>query len=176
MYSNGFMQVTEVLSPRQVRDGIAYYAGLDHDWSIAEKMTGAITGAIAKAIKTIPIDNVDYHRHLIIGYLTLPLSSPLEPVSSKTLTDGQWIGFSRWQSELLTSGQYTQRRTFPDEVIQILYAVRCALSVGGGSYPLAGYYAMMESRTITDDYFGVESFRADIAKEFPALASLMNGD
>ena len=137
-----------MLSPSEIRRGIEHW-NQKSVYMISDRAKGAIRGAMAKAFKSVGItdkNDLSEARHLVTGYLVIPESQTLRPMSSNDLTPGQWVGFSRWQSERLPNGSFCQRRTFVDEVIMILYRAKHDLKVANGQLPLGGLLMIWEAK------------------------------
>ena len=138
----------DLLTPGEIRYGIEKWAE-KNPFIVSERAKGAIRGAMANALKSclgVQGADLDYYRHLVTGYLVTPNAEPLRPMSTNDLTNGQWVGFSRWQSERLPNGQYRQRPTFADEVVMVLYRAKHDLKVAGGQLPIMGLLLAWEEK------------------------------
>lgn len=167
---NQIMTMKPLLTPDEIRRGIEHYAAQENPWEISVKARGAITGAIVRAIKSTGItdqDDIDWNRYLLIGYLVLPLHEKLRPVSSKELTAGQWMGFSRWQSERLDNGTYQERPTFTDEVCQVLYRARQDDMIAQGQLPLFGLWKRWEHEVPQGDHYDIPEFYQFVLDTLP---------
>lgn len=166
--------MTPILTPEDIRRGIQYWTDHENQFIISKKAKGAITGALVDAVKLSGITNpadLTWCRRLVIGYLTIPLHKPLKPRSSKDLSDNEWMGFSRWQSEKIdpstSDSKYRQRPTFPDEVAQVLYRARHDNLIAQGQLPLFGMLKRWEYTPQDDEEFKVNDFYHYIRDNLP---------
>jgi hypothetical protein len=187
---NDLVTYDEILSPERIRAGIEHYAEKPNPYPLPDGAKGAIIGALNRAIsatlsgrpdKKAEPEEIDWCRHLITGYLCLPLSEPLREMSSKELTDGQWIGFSRWHSERVDNGQgekaYQERPTFAAEVAWVLYRARHDHHAGMGILSLYGLYIQWEDENPEEDHWDIENFIQNVKLTIQAMpqgAKLIN--
>lgn len=169
MTNHSSFQNTELLTTAKIRMGIRKYDEMTVQWAISQGQQGAITGMLANVIKSLGFegDAVDDCRHLILGYLTLSENEILRPISSKELTDGQWVGIGRWQSYKSETGKYYERATYAAECTTVLYQARHDLKMGKGRLPLFGMLKYWENMASEPEYYNIDSFREYVAMKSP---------
>jgi hypothetical protein len=114
----------KTLTPETVRKGCQHYRAQPFDKTFSPGAKGRIIGEFNKAMNdgNTPVTEQDRRRHLVIAWVLLEDSASFESdgISTKDLSDPEWLALSRWFSTPGDDGGWRPRESFKTEARWVL--------------------------------------------------------